>query len=321
MQHALDDSRLLLRLDPANADTRGVAAIYAGILGNMDEELGRPRTALGAYGQSLDILLASEHGAADHGDLVLGRYAAIARINDDIGEGVARDAAIKAAESALVAATASMGKDSFKTQSAGCSLASAKARIALLNGNPRQAVAVAAPTLGSGLRLSTDHGRFLAKLSCVANAALTIGNAQLALGDYAAARAALAPVLPLAAAGNDYVARNFHAQLAVLQAIAMARLGQAGEARALISPIVEWQRGRFAHNRDDAQQRLDYASALYALALAETAGRNENLARAAAIIAALPAEMRTLKSTKIWQGRVGAERSAAPIAVSGNSAT
>jgi hypothetical protein len=88
----------------------------------------------------------------------------------------------------------------------------------------------------------------------------------------------------------------------------MSRLGQTAEARGLVYPIVEWQRARFARNHDDARQRLDYASALYALALADSAHRSELLKQAASIIAALPAEMRSLKSSLMWMDRVQAER-------------
>jgi hypothetical protein len=72
--------------------------------------------------------------------------------------------------------------------------------------------------------------------------------------------------------------------------------------------VLDWQRARFARNHDDAQQRLDYASALYALALTDGVHRSALLNQASTIIAALPAEMRSLKSTRMWINRVQAER-------------
>ena len=117
--------------------------------------------------------------------------------------------------------------------------------------------------------------------------------------------------VPIAASKNDWVSQDYHAQLLVIQAIALSRLGQGSEARSLITPIVDWQRGRFARNHDDAQQRLDYASALYALSLSEPAPRrNELLRQAASIIAALPEEMRSLRSTQMWKDRIAAEQAA-----------
>jgi hypothetical protein len=137
---------------------------------------------------------------------------------------------------------------------------------------------------------------------------LIIGDAELMLGNYDAAKSALASAVPIAATGDDWVSRNYHASLIVLQSIAMSRLGQPTEARALLTPVLDWQRGRFARNHDDAEQRLDYASALYALALTDPVHRSDLLNQAAAIIAALPAEMRELKSTRMWMDRVQAER-------------
>jgi hypothetical protein len=145
-------------------------------------------------------------------------------------------------------------------------------------------------------------------VACPSIAALTIGNAELMLGDYDAAKSAVSSAVPVAAAGNDWPSRNFHASLVVLQSIAMSRLGQLAEARALLTPVLDWQRARFARNHDDAQQRLDYASALYALALTDAAHRSELLNQASAIIAALPADMRSLKSTRMWRDRVQVER-------------
>jgi hypothetical protein len=310
LKRALEDSLLLLRLDPANVDTRGSAATDASIMAGDYEELGQPRAALRAEQQSLEILLATGHGAADHGDRVLARYAGIARLNADLGERAASDAAIKAGELALIAATASMGAESFKTLTAKCSLANARARIALLSGDSEQAVAFAEPTLASGLTLSEQLGHFGGKSACVSTAALTLSYAQLALGNYGAAKTAAASAVPVAGKENDWVSRNFHAALIVAQAIATSRLGQTSEARALVTPIVERQRARFARNHDDAQQRLDYASALYALALTDPAHRSEMLRQASSIIAALPGEMQALKSTKMWRDRVAAEQAA-----------
>jgi hypothetical protein len=96
--------------------------------------------------------------------------------------------------------------------------------------------------------------------------------------------------------------------LTVMESIAMSGLGQSGEARLLVGPVVDWQRARFARNHDSAEQRLDYAGALYALALVDASQRGRQLDEAAAIIGALPAEMRSLKSTRIWQDRIAGER-------------
>jgi hypothetical protein len=141
---------------------------------------------------------------------------------------------------------------------------------------------------------------------------LIIGDAELMLGHYDAARSAAASAVPVAASADDSISRNYHASLIVLQSIALSRLKQTAEARATLAPVLEWQRARFTRNHDDARQRLNYASALFALALTGDAHRSELLSQASAIIAALPAEMRSLKSTRMWADWVQAERRLAP---------
>jgi hypothetical protein len=308
MKRGLEDSLLLMRLDPTNVDTRNYAAIDANLLASEYEELGRPRDALARQQQSLQLLLGSGGDAANSSDFVLGRYAAVARLHADLGEAAASAATLKDAEPAVAAARAAQGDASFKTATAKCSLANARARVALLEGDPRSAVALADPALALGLTFKSIFGHPGSEIQCPSMAALTLGNAQLMLGNYQAAKTAAATAAPIAATQQDWNSRDFHAALIVLQSIAMARLGQTIEARSLVSPVVDWQRERFARNRDDARQRLDYASALYAMALADAPHRSELLKQAASIIAALPAEMRALKSTQMWRDRIDAGR-------------
>jgi hypothetical protein len=307
-KRALEDGLVLLRLDPANADTRGRVSGYASILSNNYEELGRPRDARASLQKSLDILLASEQAAVDHGDAVVARYASIARIDADLGERDASRTALAKAEPILARVSAALSDDSYKPANAKCSLANARARVALFDGDFKQSIAVAKPTLNNSLTWKAPYGHVSSLIPCPSNAALILGNAELMLGNYDAAKSAVVSAVPVAAAGDDWVSRNYHASLVVLQSIAMSRLGRIAEARALLTPVLDWQRARFARNHDDAQQRLDYASALYALALTDGARRSELLRQAAAIIAALPMEMRSLKSTRMWVDRVQAER-------------
>ena len=308
VKSALDDGLLLLRLDPANADERGQVSSDAAILSGDYEQLGRPRDARATLQKALEILLASRHAAEDHGDAVVARYAGIARIDADLGERDAGEATLKEAEPVLTRVTAALGQDSFKTATAKCSLANAHARIALFNGDFKQAVDIARPVLDTSLTWKGLFGHVGSVIPCPSTAALIVGDADVMLGDYDAANTALGAAVPVAKTGNDWISRNYHASLVVLQSIAMSRLGKTSEARALLSPVLEWQRARYARNHDDAQERLDYASALYAFALTDSAHRNESLGQASAIIAALPAEMRSLKSTRRWEDRVRAER-------------
>jgi hypothetical protein len=283
-------------------------AANANILAGSYEELGRPRDARAALQQSLEILLANGEAAATHGDSVVARTANIARIDADLGERDAGETALKKDEPVLAQVQAALGNESFKSSNGKCSLENARARLALFDGDFKRAVAIAQPTLKISLTWKDPYGHVGALIPCPSNAALIDGNAELMLGNYDAAKSALASAVPVAAAANDWVSRDYHASLIVLQSIAMSRLGQTTEARAVLKPVLDWQRARFARNHDNALQRLDYASALYALALTDRARGSELLNQASAIIAALPAEMRALKSTRMWADRVKTER-------------
>ncbi|HTV80718.1 MAG TPA: hypothetical protein VMF03_20875 [Steroidobacteraceae bacterium] len=307
VQRALDDGLLLLRVDPENVDTRGSVAFDAGNIALHDERLGRPRAALGARRQALDILLGAA-SPVNYSDEIAGHYAAMARLEADLGERDAGEAMLRKVQPVVVQAGAAFGETSFKTYSARCTLVDTRARIALLRSDFRDAIAFAQPELKSGLARKMPYGHESEIGSCPINAALIIATSEIALGNYAAAKAAIAPVIPRAEAHNDAQALNVRSQLIVLQAIAMARMGETVQARALLKPVVAWQKSRFAHNRDDAQQRLDYATVLYASALTGEPNRSALLNQAGSIADKLPTEMRSLKSTRMWKDLFQAER-------------
>ncbi len=285
-------------------------ATDASILSAAYDELGRPRDARAATQQALKILLAYAQAAANHGDAVMARYANIARIDADLGERDAAEAALKEAEPVLAQVQAALGDDSFKSSNAKCSLANARARLALFerrfqtSHRCRAAHAEDQSHMERSLR-SRRRPRTLPEQRGIDHRQRrTECSATMRRQSRRSPR-----LCRVAAAGNDWVSRNFHASLVVLQSIVMSRLGEAAEARVLLTPVLDWQRARFARNHDDAQQRLDYASALYALALTDGTHRSELLNQAATIIGALPAEMRSLKSTRMWLDRIQAERS------------
>jgi tetratricopeptide (TPR) repeat protein len=85
----------------------------------------------------------------------------------------------------------------------------------------------------------------------------------------------------------------------VLAALIAARLGRDTEARELLEPVLKLHRelaGRGNEN-EDQMQRLEFAYALYASAVATPAQKNADLARAAALIESLPPPMRALRRT------------------------
>jgi hypothetical protein len=86
---------------------------------------------------------------------------------------------------------------------------------------------------------------------------------------------------------------------AVLAAMIAAKLGRKDEARALVDPVLAMQRELASRaDNDDQMQRVEFAEALYASALAASPDRVGELRQAAALIDALPQEMRSLISVQ-----------------------
>ncbi len=125
--------------------------------------------------------MVSEQVAADDGDAVVGRHASISRIDADLGERNAAEAVIREAEPILAKTQAALGDDSYKFANAKCSLANARARLALFEGDFKQAVAAAQPQLKTSLTWKDRYGHASSCGSCPSIAALTIGNAELML--------------------------------------------------------------------------------------------------------------------------------------------
>jgi hypothetical protein len=134
-----------------------------------------------------------------------------------------------------------------------------------------------------------------------------IGSAEYGAGHDAAAEAALrsAVDIPAEAMTRDADRRDI-GEISALLALALIRDNKPSEAQAVIAPVVKLQRGLFARNHDDYRQHVELASVLYASALAGGGDRRALLAEASALVAGLPAEMRSLKSVVLWRERIRA---------------
>jgi tetratricopeptide (TPR) repeat protein len=129
----------------------------------------------------------------------------------------------------------------------------------------------------------------------------TAAFASYGLKNYAAADAEIGKALELR---RTITARNLseqrdEADQRVLAALIAARLGRSAEAQELLAPAAKLQRDLYARNKDgeDQMQRVEFASVLYASALASPDQRAQQLAQAAAMLDRLPAPMRGLSST------------------------
>ena len=93
-----------------------------------------------------------------------------------------------------------------------------------------------------------------------------------------------------------------------LAAMALARLGRAAEAQALIAPALKFQLELAARNREDPTQRLEFAKVLYAAAVAGAGDSKALLAEATAQINKQPPEWARTAPVTFWRERIAEER-------------
>ena len=143
-------------------------------------------------------------------------------------------------------------------------------------------------------------------------AGATEGPAAYGLRDYAAAeraqRAALEAKQYLGTKGVDD--QRALGGLTTWLAMAVARQGRTDEAARLIAPVAKFERGLAARNHGDAWVPVELASALYAQALTDRAQSPALLREAAALLDAVPAEMRNIHDVRTWREFIAAEQTA-----------
>jgi len=129
----------------------------------------------------------------------------------------------------------------------------------------------------------------------------SIADASYRLKDYAAADSAiqralaLRKTIPTRTLGEQ---RDAGMQ-AVLAGRIAARLGRYDEARGLIDPVLDMERKLYEReDNEDQLQRIELAQALYASALAGSPRKAVALKEAAALIDALPPQLRAMISVR-----------------------
>ena len=301
------DGLALLRLDPTNRDARGRTALTQRGAAAAAFALGRPRQALAIAGRAVDTLRGGPQSTGG-GEDVIQQLAYRAFLEANLGEHAASAATLQAAEREREALLLTAPEGSFRILGTACRLDGVHGVIDHLEGDAAAAVRRLAPLVDKVRAYKTDAAYIERdRLNCVTNGAIRLASAQYSLGDWAAVEQTVADAAAAAKLREDPDAGSVRAQLAALQAMAQARLGRLDEAARTVAPAVKFERELAVRNRDDEEQRLELASTLYAEALTDRARRAELLKEAAAIIAALPAEMRALRSVGLWSERIQQE--------------
>jgi hypothetical protein len=306
---AYADAQLSLQLDPANVDTRGRVARNRVIAASEYRELGRPRMAIPAFRQHIEALRGGANGIAANGDQIVLSLGQIAYLEADLGDSAGDAAPLKEAKDTCDELARLLGPDNTRFIAANAHYQHALVRLALLSQNTAAALTIAKAARAK--LLATDlAGLFDAEVGLLADSAHDLGEVEFRLGDFAAADATFAAGIQ--EIGNSQVIFNQRdrARFIVGRTMALAHMGQFAAAEALTGPALAAARTRNAHNRDAEDERLVFASVLYAQALVDSAHRDALLTEAEVAIGLLPKEMRELRSTQEWSERIREERRA-----------
>jgi tetratricopeptide (TPR) repeat protein len=138
------------------------------------------------------------------------------------------------------------------------------------------------------------------------------GQAAYAQNDYAGAERAMRVALS-ARAEMGSSAQDDKRQLGTLStwlAMALARQGKSAEAAKVIAPVVQLERALVARNRNENWVPVELAGALYAQAMGDRAKSVELLREAAALLDALPSDLRNMHDVRLTRHYISADRSA-----------
>jgi tetratricopeptide (TPR) repeat protein len=315
VERATVDEAVLVRLDPTNADDRESLEFHTRVIGMELAGMGRTRAALPKLREAIDVLHGDKTPGPNNLNNELVDRLSLARLEADLGDAAATRAALGDAQSVLERIHREREAGSQLTVRADALFALRQADLATLAGDPKAARTLA---IGAAERLShvvvTSDQLMMSAADLKVHAALLRADAAYSVGDYAEA-------LDSARAGADLTRtpprmrvadKLTAAQPVILEAMALARLGRTVEAAKVLAPVLAMEREYYARNHDFEFQRLEYATALFAEALAEPSMRATSLAEANRVLHALPAEMQTLASVRRWQQRVTSELAARP---------
>jgi len=316
-------SMTMVHLDPRNTITRSNLAVVHSGFGDAYWAMGRLRKANAFY-----RLAATDENAAIAGGtqfaLLQRLYAFNAAYHSAIVGDFADAQAILAPDAGEQAALErAQAKGGFVAALAFCTPTAAAAAIAFQRDDMATAARLAAADIARMQATHPDGGTQRSIYDANLGFSLRLlGEAQTVGGNYAAAARSLRTAYTHRKASSDQNNgdRRSLGRISTWLALALARSGHVPEARAVIGPVVVFQRNLAAHNHGDQWQHVELAAALYADALAARRDRSTELREAAALLAHIPAEMRATTTVRRWRGWVAAATSGAKTATAGHGA-
>jgi tetratricopeptide (TPR) repeat protein len=300
-------AQALVTLDPKNTVSFNNLAAVRMDLGDASWAAGQPRESLEYYQKAIADMRHAENGGAEFVLNQLFPLSVMAGRQADLGDTAAADTALASARKFVAALHASEAADSPLPLFGDCNMQIALGAGALWRGDLAAARRIGADitTLVQGINPNGGFQDFY-KHACVFYPDRFKGEAEYLQADYPAAEHTLREALearthwPMTTEGD----RREQSEVSIMLALALIGERRDDEARRLIEPIVKYQRDLSARNHGDQQQHVELARALYAQALIDPSRRTPVLQEAAALLEAVPPQMRTLHSVRIWRDRV-----------------
>ncbi len=304
-------SLTLIKLDAKNTVSFNNMAVTYNQIGDAQWSAGHLRESLDSYHQSLEAVgHASKAGATFILNNTIFPTVILATRQADLGDAAAASATLALATREIADLHRSEPNSRVLPVFGQCLVNYGEATLALLRGDPTSAHRFEREVVSSAQGI-TPHGPFedFWKTACITFAVDQSGQAEYLLGEPAATEKSMREALEMHKrwpTHNDFDRRD-DARMATLLAMALAREGRAADAEHVITPVVKFHRELAARNHGDEFQHVEFASALYAQALADKRVRPALLKEADALISGLPAQMRDLRSVRLWRDRIRAE--------------
>ena len=302
-------AQTLVTLDPKNTISFNNLASVRMDLGEASWAAGQPRESLDYYQKAIADMRHAEGAGAEFVLNQLYPLSVMAGRQADLGESTAAETALGSATKFVAALHSSEAAGSPVPLFGDCNLRMGLEAGALWRGDFAAARRIGSEivVLMQGIKPNGGYQDYY-KSTCIFYPDRLKGEAEYLLGDYAAAEQTLNQALEARTHWPMNTDDNRREQAEVSTMLSLALLGEhrGDEAQRIIEPIVKYHRALAARNHGDQQQHVELARALYAQALIEPERRTALLKEAASLVDAVPAQMRALRSVRVWSDRIHA---------------
>jgi tetratricopeptide (TPR) repeat protein len=300
-------AQTLVTLDPKNTISFNNLAAVRMDLGEASWAAGQPRESLEYYQKAIADMRHAEGAGAEFVLNQLFPLSIMAGRQADLGDTAAAETALGSATKFVTGLRSSEAPGSPVPLFGDCNLRIGLEAGALWRGDFAAARRIGAEivVLMQGIKPNGGYQDFY-KSACIFYPDRLKGEAEYLLGDYAAADQTLNQALEARTHWPMNTDDNRREQAEVSTMLSLALLGEhhRDEAQRIIEPIVKYHRELAARNHGDEQQHVELARALYAQALIEPEHRTALLREAASLVDAVPAQMRALRSVRVWSDRI-----------------